>query len=148
MRTADDQRSEKGSVEAPGANRGEAGRLEAGHGTGNAWIGAWQVLNTPAGVVVSVVVAFGSVTALLMTVFLGQLNRMEDRLEDQIGEVREAIEEMRNSGLAQIGELGDSIRVTEQRLLAQIRELADSMRAGDQRLLAEINRRTGESGEQ
>lgn len=90
-----------------------------------------------------------------MTVFLSQLNRMEDRLESQIGELREDIEEIKDSNqvreqriVAQIGELGDSIRVTEQRLLAQIRELGDSMRAGDQRLFAEINRRTGESGEQ
>lgn len=144
MRTADDRRSERGRVEAASANQGEAGRLEASP----AWTAAWQVLNTPAGVVISVVVAFGSMAALLMTVFLGQLNRMEDRLEGQIGELREDIEEMRNSNSVQIEELGDSIRVTEQRLLAQIRELGDSMRAGDRRLFAEINRRAGESGEQ
>lgn len=67
-------------------------------------------------------------------------------LESQIGELREDIEEIKDSNqvreqriVAQIGELGDSIRVTGQRLLAQIRELADSMRAGDQRLFAEIN---------
>lgn len=144
MRTADDRRSERGQVEAASANQGEAGRFEASP----AWTGAWQVLNTPAGVVVSVVVAFGSMASLLMTVFLGQLNRMEDRLEGQIGELREDIEEMRNSNSVQIGELGDSIRVAEQRLLAQIRELGDSMRAGDRRLLTEINRRTSENGEQ
>lgn len=119
MKTADDRRSERRQVEPTLASSAEVGRLEAGP----AWTAAWQVLNTPAGVVVSVVVAFGSVAALLLTVFLGQLNRMEDRLEGQIGELRDSN-------------------------LAQIRELGDSMHATEQRLLAEINRRIGEIGEQ
>ena len=77
-------------------------------GAKGAWNGAWQALNTPVGVVLSVVVAFGSVLGILMSVFLGELRglrqdmaameqrlrqdmaAMEERLQAQITELRVA----------------------------------------------------------
>ena len=77
-------------------------------GAKGVWNGAWQALNTPVGVVLSVVVAFGSVLGILMSVFLGELRElrqdmaameqrlrqdlaaMEQRLQGQISELRVA----------------------------------------------------------
>lgn len=106
-------------------SQSEAKRRGEGPRAVRAWTAAWEVLNTPAGVVVSVIAALGGMMAVFLTIFLGQLNRMEDRLEEQIRGIREDIIELKTS---------DHER--EQRHLAQMREL-------ERRLLAQINRGTG-----
>ena len=111
-------------------SQSEAKRRGEGPKAVRAWTAAWEVLNTPAGVVVSVIAALGGMMAVFLTIFLGQLNRMEDRLEEQIRGIREDIIELKTS---------DHER--EQRHLAQMREL-------ERRLLAQINRGTGEIGTQ
>lgn len=55
----------------------------------------WSALNTPVGVVVSGAVAIGTMMALLMTLFFGQLNRMEDRLDRMEDRLGEQIDELR-----------------------------------------------------
>ena len=86
----------------------EASPVAVRLGAKGAWNGAWQALNTPVGVVLSVVVTFGSVLGILMSVFLGELRglrqdmaameqrlrqdmaAMEERLQAQITELRVA----------------------------------------------------------
>ena len=129
MTTANAGLSEQASMEPPRVGQAESAARATRPGTGNAWTNTWGFLNTPAGVVVSVAAALGGMVAVFLTVFLGQLNRMEDRLEEQIRGIREDIIELRAS---------DHER--EQRLLAQMREL-------ERLLLAQINRSTQEVGE-
>ena len=61
-------------------------------GAKGAWNGAWQALNTPVGVVLSVVVAFGSVLGILMSVFLGELRAMEQRLRQDMAAMEERLQ--------------------------------------------------------
>lgn len=163
MRNSNDRRSQEGQMEPEVASQSEAGRQEAGPGTVRAWPAAWNVLNAPMAVVVSVVGAL----CVILSIFLGQLNRMEDRLnqmgdrlermedrlENQIGaarvdilrEVKEDIGQLEERLLLQIGGVEERLLLqitgVEERLLVQIGE-------SEQRFLAQINRRTGEIGEQ
>lgn len=122
MKTASAGLPERGSAEAAPVGQAESVERATRLGTGSAWNNTWGLLNTPAGVVVSVAAALGGMVAVFLTIFLGQLNRMEDRLEEQIRGTREDIVELRTS---------DHER--EQRLLAHIREL-------ERRLLEQISR--------
>lgn len=130
MTTANARLSQEGSMASEVTSQSEAKPRGEGPKAVRAQTTAWEVLNTPAGVVVSVVAALGGMMAVFLTIFLGQLNRMEDRLEEQIRGIREDIIELKTS---------DHER--EQRHLAQMREL-------ERRLLAQINRGTGEIGTQ
>ena len=78
-------------------------------GTKNTWTTAWQVMNSPVGVVLSVVVAFGGVLGILMSVFLGELRAMEERLRQDMAAMEQ--------GLRQ------DMAAMEERLQAQISEL-------------------------
>ena len=62
------------------------------HGPKSTWTAAWQALNTPVGVVLSVVVAFGSVLGILMSVFLGELRAMEQRLRQDMAAMEERLQ--------------------------------------------------------
>ena len=144
-RTVNDRTSDIGSVETALPDRTGSVARASHPGTENAWISTWGVLNTPAGFAVSLVVALGGLAALFLTVFLGQLNRMEDRLEAQMGvletSLQTQIDELETSLQTQIDELETSLQT-------QIEELKDAMRASEQRLVAQINRGKGETGEQ
>lgn len=78
-------------------------------GTKNTWTTAWQVMNSPVGVVLSVVVALGGVLGILMSVFLGELRAMEERLRQDMAAMEQ--------GLRQ------DMAAMEERLQAQISEL-------------------------
>lgn len=78
-------------------------------GMKNTWTTAWQVMNSPVGVVLSVVVAFGGVLGILMSVFLGELRAMEERLRQDMAAMEQ--------GLRQ------DMAAMEERLQAQISEL-------------------------
>lgn len=148
MRTANDRASEGRSPETTVPSQGE----QDGRGEGKAWTAPWNVVNTPVVILVSVVAALG----VFLAIFLGQLNRMEDRLETQIGqvkedilrEVKEDIVELRDSNQATKELLLVLMGELEERLLAQIGEMEESMLAREERLLAQINRGTEEIGEQ
>lgn len=127
MTTANPGPSDRSSVGPAPRSEAESVARATRPGTGNAWNNTWGLLNTPAGGVASVAAALGGMVAVFLTVFLGQLNRMEDRLEEQIRGIREDIIELRAS---------DHER--EQRLLAHIRDL-------ERRLLEPINRGTGQT---
>ena len=73
------------------ASPDEASPVAVRLGAKGAWNGAWQALNTPVGVVLSVVVTFGSVLGILMSVFLGELRAMEERLRQDMAAMEERL---------------------------------------------------------
>ena len=102
------------------ASPDEASPVAVRLGAKGAWNGAWQALNTPVGVVLSVVVAFGSVLGILMSIFLGELRAMEQRLRQDMA----AMEERLRQDMAAMEErLRQDMAAMEERLQAQITEL-------------------------
>ena len=85
-------------------------------GAKGAWNGAWQALNTPVGVVLSVVVAFGSVLGILMSVFLGELRGLRQDMAAMEQRLRQDIAAMEQR-------LRQDLAAMEQRLQGQISEL-------------------------
>lgn len=165
MRAVNERPSEMGS-ESTSAGQAESAGPVARPGTGNGSIKTWEMLNAPVTGVLTVVVAFGAMVALL----LGQLNRVEDRLTERIDGVTGRIDRLtgrtdgvtgRIDGLTgridrltgRIDALREhmredtrnSIQASEQRLLAQIgdmresiNDLEESMLAREQQILARI----------
>ena len=89
-------------------------------GPKSTWTAAWQAINNPVGVVLSVVVAFGSVLGILMSVFLGELRAMEQRLRQDMAVMEQRL---RQDMTAMEERLRQDMAAMEERLQAQITEL-------------------------
>ena len=99
------------------------------HGPKSTWTAAWQALNSPVGVVLAVVVAFGSVLGILMSVFLGELRAMEQRLRQDMAAMEQ---ELRQDMAAMEQRLRQDMAAMEERL-------RQDMAAMDERLQGQIS---------
>ena len=120
-------------------------------GTKNTWTTAWQVMNSPVGVVLSVVVAFGGVLGILMSVFLGELRAMEERLRQDMAAMEQGLrqdmaameERLRQDMVAMEQELRQDMTAIEERLrqdmAAMEQGLRQDMAAMEERLQAQIS---------
>lgn len=98
METIDAGPSERRPLKTTRAPQDEPSSGAVRPGPKNTWTEAWQALNSPVRVVLSVVVAFAGVLGILMSVFLGELRAMEQRLRQDMAAMEERLQ-------AQISEL-------------------------------------------
>lgn len=147
MRAVNERPSEMGS-ESTSAGQAESAGPVARPGTGNGSIKTWEMLNAPVTGVLTVVVAFGAMVALL----LGQLNRVEDRLTERIDGVTGRIDRLTGRTDGVTGRIDgltgriDGLTGRIDRLTGRIDALREHMRedtrnsiqASEQRLLAQI----------